>query len=244
MQRSISKNLIILFINIFCTSYTLVAQTSTHRLTQADSLFKEKRYVQSLEHYKSIFDQHQYSPAMLLKMAYIEEGLQQTGAALYYLNLYYNVTNDKTVLEKMEELADRHNLEGYKQTDTGRFLSFYNNYHWPVGLTLVAFAFLLLGLSFYLKRKKLLYWPSLIVMVFVLAALVVHNTVGEKVAMGIVANTNTYIMDGPSPGASVVSVIQSGHRVKIVGKKDVWIKIKWQGETAYIKENNLLPLSL
>ena len=108
----------------------------------------------------------------------------------------------------------------------------------------MATAFLLFALSFYLKRKKHLYWPSLVVMVLVLAGLVVHNTVGTKVAMGIVATTNTYIMDGPSPGASVVSVIQSGHRVEIVGKKDVWIKIMWQGETAYIKENNLLPLSL
>ena len=244
MQRCVSKFLIILSLNIFCAGYSAFAQASTHRLSQADSLFKEKRYVQSLEQYQAIFDQKQYTPAMLLKMAYIEEGLHKTGEALYYLNLYYNVTNDKSVLEKMEELADKHNLAGYEQTDTGRFLNFYNDYHWPVGIALMTIALFLLSLSFYFKRKKIKIWPSLTGLAIILVLLVIHNTAGEKVSNGIIANTNTYIMDGPSPGATVVSVIESGHRVEVIGKKDVWIKILWKGETAYVKENNLLPLSL
>ncbi|HEY9046705.1 MAG TPA: SH3 domain-containing protein [Ohtaekwangia sp.] len=244
MQRGVSKNLIILSLFFFGGIIMASAQVSTHRLSEADSLFKAKRYTQSLEQYRIIFQQKQFSPAMLLKMAYIEEGLQRTGDALYYLNLYYNVTNDKTVLEKMEELANKHNLQGYEQTDAGRFLSFYNDYHLPVGVGLMALAVFLLSLSFYLKRKKEMLWPSMTAFVVVLGLLVVHNTLGEQAASGIVSQENTYLMDGPSPGATVISVVESGHRVEILGKKDVWIKIRWKGETAYIKQNHLLPLSL
>jgi hypothetical protein len=52
---------------------------------------------------------------MLLKMAFVKEGLGDYSNALYYLNLYYLKTYDKKVLKKMENLAERyHKLEGYE----------------------------------------------------------------------------------------------------------------------------------
>jgi hypothetical protein len=244
MQRRTTKKLIILSLFIFASSLVAVAQVSTHRLVRADSLFKTKRYVQAMEQYREIFAQHEYTPAMLLKMAFIQEGLQQTGEALYFLNLYYDATNDKTVVEKMEELAARKKLEGYEQTDMSRFLIFYNDYYWPIGWLLTASALLLLGVSFYTKRTQRMVWPSLGGMVIALALLIVHNTVGGKISRGIIASGNTYLMDGPSPGASVVSIVEGGHRVEVIGKKDVWVKIKWRGETVFVKETNLLPMNL
>src|SRR5688500_16903409 len=84
------------------TTFTIShAQTSGYRLKTADSLFQAKRYTQSLEHYEEILRQRQYTPAMLLKMAYINEGLNQIGSAMYYLNLYHTATGDKSVLRKM-----------------------------------------------------------------------------------------------------------------------------------------------
>ena len=37
--------------------------------------------------------------------------------------------------------------------------------------------------------------------------------------MGIVGSSNSYLMDGPSPGASVVEVVEEGHRWKLLAKK-------------------------
>src|SRR6188768_2506509 len=125
MQRRFLKILVILFGSIFFINQHGFGQISTHRLRLADSLFLAKRYTQSMELYRSVFAQHEYSPAMLLRMAYIEEGLNQTGQALYYLNLYYEATRDKAVLEKMEEVATKYNLEGYRQTDA--MLAFYQD---------------------------------------------------------------------------------------------------------------------
>src|SRR5688572_10488658 len=103
MQRRFLKILIIISASIFFFHQQGFGQVSSYRLRQADSLFLAKRYTQSMELYRSIFAQNEYTPAMLLKMAYIEDGLNQTGQALYYLDLYYHATRNKSVLEKMEE---------------------------------------------------------------------------------------------------------------------------------------------
>ncbi len=62
--------------------------------------------------------------------------------------------------------------------------------------------------------------------------------------MGIIGNSNTFLMDGPSPGSSVVDIVEEGHRVEIVGKKDVWLQVLWNGEVAYVREGNMLPVRL
>ena len=80
---------------------------------------------------------------MLLKMAFIQEGLNHIGKAMYYLNLYYLASRDKTAIEKMEELATKDNLEGYKTTDKDHFLSFYQDYHLMLSFALSAIAIFL-----------------------------------------------------------------------------------------------------
>ncbi len=62
---------------------------------------------------------------MLLKMAYVHEGLNHTGQALYCLNLYYLATKDQRALDKMEALATKFGLEGYKNSDFDRALAAY-----------------------------------------------------------------------------------------------------------------------
>jgi uncharacterized protein YgiM (DUF1202 family) len=64
------------------------------------------------------------------------------------------------------------------------------------------------------------------------------------VKTGIIASTRTYVMDGPSPASTLIEVIGDGHRVEVIDKHDVWLKIKWNGNTAYIKEQSLLPIQL
>ena len=51
------------------------AQRAEDEILQADSLFRAKQYTQSLSIYQSLLNKNSYSNAMLLKMAYIQEGL-------------------------------------------------------------------------------------------------------------------------------------------------------------------------
>lgn len=221
-----------------------MAQKTAFRLTQADSLYDRKQYTQSLEHYREILAQHEYTPAMLLKMAYIEEGLNHSGKALYYLNLYYLATNDKGTLDKMQELATKFNLDGYETSDADLALSFYHDYHQDISLALGAIALFCLALLFFWKRKGKRSIAAGTVLVFVLAITIVHVNLGEKISTGIIGEPNTYLLNGPSAGASVVSVVGEGHKFEIIGKVDVWYKVRFNDQTVFVKDHSLLPVRL
>ena len=234
------------FITLIITCFQPAqAQISSFRLKTADSLFQAKRYTQSLEHYQEILKQKEYTHAMLLKMAFIEEGLGNIGQAMYYLNIYFQVSNDKEALHKMEELADKYHLEGYKTSETDQFLTFYYENYSTITFAVAALVIFFLSTIFYTRVK--LHRRPIVSGFFMLVFLItffLHLNFGERVKTGIIANSSTYIMDGPSPGASLVEIIDGGHRVEVIGKKDVWLKIRWNGDIAYVKENSILPVQL
>lgn len=244
MQRPFLKFLalsIILVTSAFLSS----AQTSGYRLTIADSLFQAKRYTQSLEHYEEILRQRQYTPAMLLKMAYVHEGLNQIGPAMYYLNLYHIATHDKAVLSKIDELALKYNLEGYETGDSDRFWSFYLDNHLLISLALAALAILMLSISYHtrFKRHSRPTAPA-IAAALVVILLFVHQQYGAGRSRGIISQSTTYLMAGPSAGAAVIDVVGDGHRVDVIGRKDVWMKIRWDDEVAYVKQRSVRPVRL
>ena len=239
IQRWVAKIVLLIII-----STPALAQKTTFRLTQADSLYDKKQYTQSLDHYREILAQHEYTPAMLLKMAFIEEGLNHAGKALYYLNLYYLATNDKATLDKMEELASKFNLDGYETSDADLVLSFYHDYHQDISYTLAAIALLCLALVLFWKRKGKRSIAAGTVLIFVLVVMIVHVNVGGKISTGIVGEPNTYLLNGPSAGASVVTVVGEGHKFEIIGKVDVWYKVRFNDQTVFVKDHNLLPVAL
>lgn len=242
MQNPISKFLLSAIFIAFSLSQTH-AQVSNYRLQAADSLFQAKQYTQSYEQYMGILKNNEYTSAMFLKMAFIQEGLGHTGEALYYLTLYHRTSNDPSALRKMDELAAKYNLEGYKTTDTDWFLTWYNKFYQPITLTAFAICILLLAIALYrkfrLEKRPLALGITL--MVF-LVLLFVHLNLGSRLSSGIITASNAYIMNGPSPGADVVEIVKEGHRIEIVGRNDVWLKIKWNGSIAYIKENSVKPI--
>lgn len=245
MQRSYLKFIVVSAILFITGAQSAFSQTSSFRLRTADSLFNSKRYTQSIEHYEEILKQKQYTPAMLLKMAYVKEGLLQIGPALYYLNLYYISTRDKTALEKMDELASKYNLEGYEASEADSMITFYHDYHVHISAAVSALMLLMLSFAFYTKfRLKKRPIVSTIMLAVFAVLLVVNLNYGERMATGIVANPSTYIMSGPSAAASVVEIIGDGHRVSIIGEKDVWLKVRWNDAEGYIKQNALLPVEL
>jgi uncharacterized protein YgiM (DUF1202 family) len=71
-----------------------------------------------------------------------------------------------------------------------------------------------------------------------------HLYYGEKITAGIIADGNTFIMSGPSPGSTVVERVGEGHRLDVIGQQDVWLKVRWRGEVAFVKENGVLRSKL
>ena len=222
----------------------VTGQSLAYHLSQADSLFAQKRYTQSLVLYRSIFNQKQYTPSMFLKMAYIEEGLDRLAPAVYYLNLYYLASHDDRVVSKIKDLAVKHRLEGYEFSDRDQIYSAYQEHHTQLSIALITLSLFLLSLIFffrYRRKRAIGTWISLLVTLIIFF---IHSNQPIQYPSAIIASGNTYLMSGPSAGSSVVQIIGEGHRVYVIGQKDVWVKIRWQDRDAFVKEDNLLPLSL
>lgn len=221
------------------TAFTTPAQLLDFHLAKADSLFQQKRYTQSLELYQALFERKQYSPAMLLKMAYIEEGLEHKAAVLYYLNLYYRATRDQQVILKIQEVAAKYNLDGFEFTEAEQLLVTYGEYQLHITLALASLIIFLVSLMFYQRTRKVKPTGAWVGVIMVSVLLLIHSHFPYP-ATAIIAKPDTYVMSGPSAGASVIRIVDEGHRVKIRGQEDVWTKVLLNNKEVYIKTDNLL----
>lgn len=229
----------------FLATNTANAQVFNYRLKMADSLFAKKQYTQSLDIYHDIFSQKSYSPAMLLRMAYIEEGLGQNSMALYYINLYYEATHDQSALNKMEDMATRYNLVGYEANKTDHTLAVIAENKPAIITVLVGICSILFGLMIYtIKRKKV--QPYISFSFFILTAILLVSFANRDLTPdnGIVQNAPAFLMSAPSPGSNVIAIINEGNRLPVAGRKDVWVKVKWRDGFAYLKENQVLEVKL
>lgn len=223
----------------------LSAQSNNPLLVRADSLFQQKRYIQSLELYQKLFEDHRYTPAMLLRMAYVEEGLNNVSRSVYYLNLYYLATQDEDALTKLETLAAKNRLEGYATDEIDGLRSIYLGHRDLITYILLGIAILALAASLtqrlVMKSKPV---GEFIVLCIVAALFVLHLSQQTRWSKAIVAKENTYIMNGPSAGASVLTIVRDGHRVEILSTHDIWTKVKMGETEGYVRSSSLLPVKL
>lgn len=217
------------------------AQETENSLVQADSLFANQQYTESFKIYEQLYTEANVaSPAMLLKMAFIQEGLNEYSEALYYLSEYYLMTSDDAAIEKISKLSSEHNLRGYEFTDFDLIQSFFKKNQYVFIYILLTLA--LAGLTYFIfRRNQVKEKPYGFGITYVLLLSLLFYLTNFPLAPehAIITANNTYIMTAPSAGAKVLRVSDKGHRVKVAGQNDVWTKIEWNGETAFVRENNL-----
>ncbi|MCU0467265.1 MAG: SH3 domain-containing protein, partial [Arcicella sp.] len=61
----------------------------------------------------------------------------------------------------------------------------------------------------------------------------------DKYHQGIINHDNVYLRIEPSAGAEIVEVVQKGHRLNIIGGKDIWKRVFWDDKFLYLKESDL-----
>jgi hypothetical protein len=242
MQTGVLKILLLIIISFF--AHSTHAQIFTRQLAHADSLFKVKQYTQSLKIYEEVLAARQYSPAMLLKMAFIQEGLGNASNSLYYLNLYYLATGDEQTLLKMQELAAKNRLEGYEDSDSDQLYFYINKYGYLISLLLASVAVFVMVWMYTQNRKgKRPIGATVILMIF-LVLLAVNVNFPFTDSTVVITSGNTYLMSGPSAGANVIGVVSGGHKLRKMNKKDVWLEVEWFDKPVYIKEDRVTPISL
>jgi hypothetical protein len=220
------------------------AQTPAELLQKADSLFIKKQFTQSFEIYQRVHNRGQYSPAMFLKMAFIQEGLNKPSLALYYLNLYYLASGDDQTLAKMEELAIKNSLYGYEYTQMVQARELITRYRLHAAAGIAAIIFLLMALAVYQTRRGTKPVAAVVFAMFglVFLALFVNFSAPQRTA--IITGNNTFVMNGPSAGASVVALLNEGHKVQIKDKKDVWLKVYWADQYVYVRQSQVQEVIL
>ncbi|WP_255478544.1 SH3 domain-containing protein [Rufibacter sp. XAAS-G3-1] len=221
-----------------------MAQSPTAALAQADSLFNQHSYTQALRIYEQLLSQKRiYSPQMLLKMAYIHEGLQQYTQSMHYLQLFYSKHPSRSVLRKMEEVGLQQHLSGYEYTDWNFFKTqFYKYYTQILELLLVGAAVSLTLLLMRWSKHKTISTQAKAGFLIYLGFLFYFANYLNLDQQGIIQNSNVPIMTAPSAGAGLVATVGTGHKVNILGEQDIWYRIEWNDQTAYIRKNNLLLL--
>jgi hypothetical protein len=176
---------------------------------------------------------------MLIRLSLIQEGLGDYTLSLYYLEVYYSKIPDREVLKKMDELASRYNLEGYDYNDLVFFVSLYKEYHnYIIIAFLGASVFYLLYLFIKKKRGRNVGIRTVFFML-ILGAIYILSNYDIIPPRGIV-NKDAVLMSAPSAGSDRIGHINKGHRLSIRSRNDIWCKVVWRGQVAYIRENNLL----
>jgi tetratricopeptide (TPR) repeat protein len=206
---------------------------------KGDSLFQSGKYTEALQTYESVFEAGTASPSMLLKMAFIHEGLNQHPEALFFLEKYYQVTSNRKVLSKINDIATEQQLSGYENDDI-RFLRLLINKNkhlivWPLTGLLIFTLFYL-----YLNRNKK---TSVLMISFqIMLCLLLWITVNkvESKPAAIVKIDKSILMSGPAASAEPVNLIDKGHKVEIVEAGELWTKIKWKNQEVFIRTNKLM----
>lgn len=242
IQTGILKILALLATTFF--ALTASAQKPATKLAQADSLFKAKQYTQSLDIYEELLLAKQHSPAMLLKMAFIQEGLGVTSMGLYYLNLYYLATGDEQTLAKMQELAAKNRLEGYQNPEADRFHYHVSKYGYLVSLLLASVMVFALAWIYFQKQRNIKPVGAVAMLVVFMLLLTANVNFPLKDSTVIITSGNTYLMNGPSAGAGVVGVVNEGNKLRLLARQDVWLKVQWFDQPVYVKENRVASIVL
>lgn len=206
-------------------------------LQRADSLFDQQRYTQAYRKYEEVLQSGQASPGMLLRMAYIQESLGNVSSALYFLNLYYQQTADKEVLAKIEELAESKNLKGYEYSDLDYFRTSLEQNRRLILMGLMVLTGILFLLIVYrrFRQQQRPVWLGLVVVVLLGGIFYFVNAplIPER---AIITQEGAPLMSGPSGGSSLIRQINKGHRLKVLGREDVWYRVEWEDRELYIKE--------
>jgi hypothetical protein len=195
--------------------------------------------------YRQILQNDQeYSPQMLLKMAYMEEALHHYSNSMYYLNLYYNLNPNRAVLRKMEEVARTQGLSGYEYHDSDFFITQLKKYY----LKILEFM-LILGVAtctfMILKRRQSFFRSNLVRAAFLiyLGFLLYYINLLSFRKYGIAQKSQAALMAAPSAGSQWLANLSPGNRLTITGEHDIWYEVDWKNQKAFIRKQNvrLLP---
>ena len=202
-------------------------------------MFKAGAYEQAYPLYRQILrHERQVSPQILLRMAYVQEGLGHYPAALYYLNLAQVRQPRHSTWHKITELAQNQRVTGYPDSWRQSLIITFRRYYYRLLQLLLAGA--VIGGTLLLVRRRSVargWWLAYACYVGLIGVFL--NVLGPN-QTGIVASSHAALMGGPGAGAAWLTTAAAGDRLVVRGRQDIWYKVEWRGQPAYIRRSDLL----
>ncbi|WP_207509961.1 SH3 domain-containing protein [Telluribacter humicola] len=212
-----------------------------NKLKVADSLFTIGRYSDAKNIYENHFRNHQkYNPNILLKLAFLSERANDYTQSLFYLSNLAQLEPSIPLLKKMSSLAEVYSLRGYEFNDYSYFVIFYRRYGEFIPillLTLGVYVFVVMLIK--IRNGEHIYKRHKWAMIIYLIALLGLLNLPDNYSTGIISNGSTYLRSYPSSAAHVVERIGKGHKLTIIGARDNWNMVFWEGELVYVRKNDL-----
>ncbi|MEB2785779.1 SH3 domain-containing protein [Algoriphagus persicinus] len=234
--KSIFLTLLLIFLSISLQS--IHCQADVIDLKKADSLFNSRSYKEALQIYDSSYQSGIYSPAMLLKMAFITEGIGDNERATLYLSKYYDLEPNSQAITKIKGLTGQSSLVGYEVSDGQRFLIFLTEYQTYIVGVLSLFLVLSIVTIWNTGRKSektQTFWPTILLIMLIF---LVNNFLNAP-RTGLITSSPTFIVSKPSAGGELIDRVEPGHRVHIKSSKDIWYEVDWKDKSAYIKKSDV-----
>ena len=227
----------IVLLGIFSFSNRIISKNLN--LNKADSLFNLQIYTEAKLIYDSLYyKENLYSESMLLKMALIEEGLENYEKSIYYLSQYQSINNNESSEIKIKKIANNYDLEGYEKNDFDYLQNILKENRIIIIYSLLLLILLIFIINIYriLKSKKA---PTLVLTFYIISILFLLIININLPKSGIVYFENTFIMEKPSSGSDLYQIVKKGDKLKIIGEESVWYKIKINKTQKYIRKKNI-----
>ena len=224
---------------VILVTSSFFCENSYSSTQKADSLFNLKKYSESKILYDSIFyKENKYSNSMLLKMATIEESLDNYEKSIYYLELFQKNKNENKVLDKINDIVDDKNLNGFENSDKKIFINIYKKYRSNILallLTLISIIFIV-NLVRYFRKNVINFILPFFYISSVLSLLIINI---KPPSDAIVFKDYTFIMKEPSSGSDLYSILNKGDKIIVSKDLEVWYEIILNGKKRYVRKKNV-----
>lgn len=229
-----------LLINFYLTQ-SVHSQTNPSKINLADKYFAQKEYSKAKAvYYNLIKEKYNFKNNALLKLAYIHEFEKDFTKTLYFLNLYYERKPTEIVMTKMNSIANENNIDGYELTDFFLILLLIKQYSY-IFILILALLGLYVILVFAIKKSKKEPIPlkqKFVFLLYLFGVFFILN-ITKFYKQGIIHNENTSLREDPSSASPVNELLQSGHRINIIGSEDIWYRIFRNNKFYYINKTNV-----
>ena len=203
-------------------------------LPQAEALFAQGNYAAAAPRYRAqIWRQQQVSPRLLLRMAYIQHQLGHYAAELLYLNMALARQPRLSTWQQLVALAQRQRVVGYPSTWQQDVRVQVQRYYYPMLQGLLSVA-VLIAVGLLLRRGRTSRGAWLAFGLYLLGTGAYLYWL-RPTPTGIVARSGVALMAGPGAGAAWLSTAAPGDRLPVLGRQDIWLRVRWQERVAYVR---------